>query len=95
MVRLMIEADVKDRARLLIHLDERLSGREPAVLDDAAPAMPPFVLLIGANGNQMALGYAPQGVVPGMESLMPSQVKALLPPHGNGKGNGNGRRSSR
>lgn len=50
------------------------------------PALPPFVLMIGTNGGHVALGYAPQGIVPGMETFMPPEVKALPAPAGNGHG---------
>lgn len=91
-VQLLYKAaqSVKFGSRDRIQLDERISGRIPAEVE-APPAMPPFVLMIGANGNSLALGYNPQGVVPGMEAFMPKEVKAL-PVSGNGHKNGKGRR---
>lgn len=90
-VRMMVQgANAAGGARIVVHLDERLSGRIPAEVE-APPAMPPFVLMIGANGNSLALGYTPQGVVPGMEAFMPREVKAL-PASGNGHKNGKGGR---
>jgi len=86
LVAMMFEASQrKEGARVLVHLDERISGKIPQPLE-TPPALPPFVLMIGTNGGHVALGYAPQGIVPGMETFMPPEVKALPAPAGNGHG---------
>lgn len=96
-----------ERREAHLRLAERRAGKGEAALlcklyekalptpQDPAPGpapSPPFVLLIGQNGGQIALGYSPQGVVPGMERFMPAEVQAQLPPAGNGHKSGRGKR---
>lgn len=70
----------------------RLVMPAPQEPPSGPPPTPPFVLILGSNGAQAALGYAPHGVVPGMEQFMPDRVQAALPAttkgHSNGKGSG-------
>src|SRR5258705_529632 len=80
-IRLLHKLAREGDGKVAVHIAERKWGRMPLPIE-GPPALPPFVLMIGTNGGHVALGYNPQGIVPGMETFMPPEVKALPAPAG-------------